>query len=189
MRHLIFFGLALLLASPILAQRPPAEVRAERCKVAIAYASALLTQLHDRVVFTNEGEQAYSKLNKGGWFSENGSLSASPPNNLLRLANREGRTDALSLCPSMATEIRKVAYDRTVVITGSNIDVNRTASSVSRRIIVSITLPVVSTNKKSAILFSSQVSGPLAGGVYAYYMRYSSKKGWVVASSKRLAVA
>lgn len=189
MRLPIFFGWTLLLASPVLAQGPTVEVRAERCKIAIAYADVLLSQLHDRVVFTQEGEQAYSHLSAGGWFSEDGSPSVSPPGYLLRAANRRGRVDALSSCPSMARELRKTAHNRRVVVSGSTVVVDGIDKHDNKEIRVGITLPVMSPTKKSAILFSSQMSGPLAAGMYAYYMTYSPKKGWVVVSSKGLAVA
>jgi hypothetical protein len=88
----------------------------------------------------------------------------------------------------MARELRKVAHGRRVLISASTIEVDG-IDKHAKEVRVGITLPVVSPTKKSAILFSSQWSGPLAGGIYAYYMTYSPKKGWVVASSRSLAVA
>lgn len=189
MHRIIFLGLTLLLAPLVLAKRPAVEARVERCKVALAYANALLSQLHDRVVFTDEGEQAYFRVSAGGWLTEDGSPSISPPADLLRTANRRGRVDALSSCPSMARGLKRASGDRRLVSYRSRIEVDGNGRRDPNEVGVGITLPVISSDNKSAILFSSQVSGPLAGGIYAYYLRYSARNGWVVVSSKGFAVA
>jgi hypothetical protein len=189
MRGPTFFGWALLLTSSVAAQEPTIEARAERCEIALAYADALLDQLHGKVVFIREGEQAYSRLSKRKWFLEDGSPAVSPPRPLLRSANRRGRVDALSLCPSMAAELNKIVRGRRIVVSRSTIEVDAVDGHAGEQVRVGITLPVISRRKDCAIIFSSQVSGPVAGGIYAYYMTRTSEKGWVVVSSKSLAVA
>lgn len=189
MRRILCLGLALLLTSTACAKQPPVEARIDRCKIVLAYADALIAQLDNRIVFTDEGRQAYSHISEQGWFTDDGSPSTSPPVALLTIANREGRVDALSSCPMIGEGLKKSSYGRRVSVYKSKIEISAIGKRDSRKTVVAITLPVISTDNKLAILFSSQVSGPLAGGAYAYYMRYSPEAGWIVVSSKSLAVA
>jgi hypothetical protein len=89
----------------------------------------------------------------------------------------------------MTIGLKNAARGRGVVVSRTTIQVDGIDKHDNKEVRIGITLPVMSPRKKSAILFSSQVSGPLAAGIYAYYMRYSSQKGWIVVSSKSLAVA
>jgi hypothetical protein len=189
MRLSVLLVWALLLVSPAAGQTATIESRAERCKIALAYIDILLTQFPQKVILTNEGKHAYYPLVLEGWFSEDGSPSAGPPADLLTAANHGGRIDALSSCPSMARQLKKGAYKKRIVVVELPLNPLEFSDKPITEIRVAITLPVISPDKKSAILFSSQASGPLAAGAAAYYVAYSAKNGWVVVSSKGLAVS
>ena len=189
MRLSVFLVSALLLVSPAAGQTAAIESRAERCKIALAYIDILLTQFPEKVILTNEGTQAYYPLVPEKWFSEDGTPSAGPPADLLTAANRGGRIDALSSCPSMAKQLKKGAYKKRIVVAEMPLKPLEFSDNPATEIRVALTLPVISPDKKSAILFSSQASGPLAAGASAYYVTYSAKNGWVIVSSKGLAVS
>jgi hypothetical protein len=189
MQKIVLLGAASLVVSSACAKQPPVGAEVNRCKIALAYANALIEQLDNRIVFTHEGGQAYSRINAQGWFAEDGSPSASPPVALLTTANRRGRVDAMSSCPMIGEALKNSSKGRRVSVSKSMIKVSGIGKRDSKETKVGITLPVISTDRESAILFSSQVSGPLAAGAYAYYMRRSPKSGWIVVSSKPLTIA
>ena len=185
----MLFGASLVSASPSSTRGVLAESKEERCRVAIAFADTLLAQLPGRVVFAAEGEQAYSSLDARGWLSDSGNPAPIPPSTLLEAANRRGRLDAMSLCPLFYSHFGGPHRERRGVISGSSIEVTAIDPSSQNKTTVSITLPVISSSRNSALLFSSQVSGPMAGGSYAYFLQNRPKKGWVIVSSKSLTVA
>ena len=89
----------------------------------------------------------------------------------------------------MATGLARSFDYRKIYASGGTIVADSLNSRSDKQVIVSITLTVLSSNNREAILFSSEVSGPLSAGIYAYYMIYYPTKWWVVVASKMLSFA
>jgi hypothetical protein len=159
------------------------------CQVASDYATTLLHQLRGTVAFNREMGQERSSLNSKGWFAENGDKAASPAYALLKAANRQRGIDALSTCPDLPTNLQKAHFDRKVTVSEAGFLVSGDETPTEISISVGIYFPVISKDGNHALMFSSQVSGKMGGGLYAYYMSKDSHGRWIITSLKMMNVA
>lgn len=162
-----------------------------RCSVALAYIETVLSgERGKQLVFSDERESVSYPLTAGGWsVPEHGTRSPAPPSSLLAEARKRGGQSAVKYCPSIRARlsVAGIAYGSKAVA-----DASKTARGRDFRYnvkIIGVSTPVVSDDKRKAVFYSSQVSGPLAGGAYVYYMKRSPLGKWIVVGSKVVTTA
>lgn len=162
-----------------------------RCEIALAYIETVLQGKSSKhFVFSDEWESVSFPLTDRGWSApERGVRISAPPSSLLAEAKKRGGRSAIKYCPSIQAKLNAagISYGSKAVA-----DVANTVKGRQLRYkmeIVGVSIPVISIDKTKAVLYSSQVSGSLAGGAYVYYMKRSTSGKWIVVGSKLVTVA
>jgi hypothetical protein len=189
--HTILLAMIMTSASSLFANSVHGSNDDMRCAVALAYIETVLSgESGKQVVFSDEWESVSFPMTAGGWSTpERRTRISAPPRSLLAEAKRRGGQSAIKYCPSIQTRLTAagIAYGPKVVSAIAN-----TARGKDFRYkmeIVGVSIPVISRDKTKAVLYSSQVSGPLAGGASVYYMKRSASGKWVVVGSKLVTTA
>lgn len=162
-------------------QRLP-DAKAAVCDVAAAYANNLIVEAKGHpIVFTTADQSFVGPISGGDWWTidEKRPRSAkSPPLVLVKKLEVQGNLNAVARCPSVRSLLdqQHIGYGSKAVDAADSGDSGKlfTAS------INTISMPIVSADGKQAVLASSGVSGPLAGGGFVQFLERQPNGIWRV---------
>lgn len=167
------------------------QIENSRCEVALTYVEGVLsTEKGKALVFSNGIENVHQLFNEEGWFpTQEGKQVSIPPRHLLSKAAESEAKSAIAACPMIRNKLSReqIPFGARAVR-----NVARTAKERDfkyRAVIIAVSLPIVADDETRAVLYSSRVSGPLAGGAYIHYLKRLPSGAWVVVASKTVAVA
>lgn len=162
-----------------------------RCDAALFYIDKLISEKPGRpMVFSDSPEDTPSSTGSGYWLSKNLKQRVlKPPAPLLTNAGRDGGRSAIQFCQSIRDRLKaaKISFGADAV--KSVVEIDQSNKFGYKYDIVGVTLPVVSASKNSAILYSSRTSGPLAAGLYIFYLKRDRSHHWRIVGSKVVSVA
>lgn len=161
------------------------------CDVAAAYAQIVIEKADGKpVVFTTDDQPFSAPVVGGEWWKMEGELPravAAPPAALVKRLEDQGNRNAVSRCSSLRKLLgsRQIGYGRQAVDAVNSSDPSR----LFKASIQTISLPVVSEDGRQAVLASSGVSGPLAGGGFLQLLERQDTGQWKVVAFSPLWVA
>lgn len=166
-----------------------AESASEQCRVASAILRMAINNNPDRdVILSDKVEAPPYPGDSAMWYSSGGSVIQAPPSYLIHKLKRASVLSAIGRC-SLSDD-----HSGRVVKTGA-VAVDQTMAGFSKNpkahhdVIISLSMPIVSRDGKSALAYYNEVSGLTAGGAYIYYLKKNSHGVWIVAGSLTGAVA
>lgn len=162
-----------------------------KCAAALAYINAVISDKSGKqFVFSDDWESVSYPLTAGGWFLPGrGTRGPAPPRSMLIAAKRQGGRSAIKYCPSIQVRLKEGKIPFGVEAVSAAVKTARGRDFRYNVEIVGVSIPTLSKNGTEAVLYSSQVSGPLAGGAYIYYMKCSSLGKWSIISYNVLTTA
>lgn len=152
------------------------------CEVAAAYADIVIAEAKSRpVVFTASDEPFTSPIAGGEWWKmdrERPTSVTAPSAALVKRLEDQGNRNAVARCSSVRKllDSRRIGYGSKAVDAVNSPD----PAELFKAIIHNISVPVVSADGKKAILVSSGVSGPLAGGGFLQLLEKQPDGKWEV---------
>jgi hypothetical protein len=159
--------------------------------VAAAYAEIIITEAKNQpVVFTADDHSFRSPIIDNGWWKMIGERphpATPPPASLIKRIENQGTRNAVSHCAS----VRKLLDSRLIRYGSEAVDAVNTSdpSKAFMASIETISLPVVTADGRQAVLASSGVSGPLAGGGFLQFLERQADGRWKVSAFSPLWVS
>lgn len=173
------------------ARTPPPDPGSLACEVAAAYVQTVIAKAKNRpIVFTTNDEPFDAPFAGGQWWKMTGELpkaATPPPAALVKRLEDQGNRNAVSHCLS----VRKLLDDHHIGYGPKAVDAINSPdpSELFKATIHTISVPIVSANGKQALLGSSGVSGPLAGGGFLQLLERQPGGEWKVVAFSGLWVA
>lgn len=155
----------------------------QRCQAASAILkTAFNTNSGEKVILTTNVEQAPLLGHNRTWTSFNGSEIQPPSPNLIQRLIKSEVISAIGHC-NFKHELADKDFESGPAAVDKAMDDFSKQSSIKKKVIISISLPVISADGKSALAYYYEVSGLTAGGSYTYYLKKNSHRRWIIVGS------